>query len=118
MDQKSLRYPNDTVTVDHSVLLTIAKAAALGVPGVVRLGYASGTIERMLGRGPSERGIHLTIKDGSVSVDVFVVVDARFNLRELSLKAQEDISRTMQQYVGMAVQAVNVHIEDVIFENV
>lgn len=114
---KSYRQPNDTVSVDHSVLETIACAAAEGVPGVERLGYARGTLKRVLGREGSEDGLHLTIEDGKVTVDVSLVLNARANLREICLKVQEEISRTIQQYVGMEVSAVNVHVEDIVFES-
>lgn len=117
MKGHSYRQPNDTVTIERNVLLTIAKAAALSIPGVERIGYASGTIDRMLKREPSEDGVHLTVEDDSVTVDVYLVVDAQQNLREVCAKVQEEISRTIQQYVGMTAQAVNVHIEDVIFES-
>lgn len=117
MTVHSQRQPNDTVSVDPSVLLTIAHAAALNVKGVARLGYASGTLDRILGLGPSEDGIHLTIDEDNITVDIFIVVDDWRNLRQTSLKVQEEISRTMQQFVGMTVKAVNVHIEDVIFES-
>jgi uncharacterized alkaline shock family protein YloU len=113
------RQPNDTVTVDPSVLLTIARLAALNVEGVARLGYASGTLDRLLGLGPSEDGIHLTFneEDDGMIIDIFVVVDDWRHLQETSRKVQEEINRTMQQYAGMEIQAVNVHIEDVIIHD-
>ncbi len=116
MNAHTQRQPNDTVSVDPSVLLTIARAAALNVKGVTRLGYASGTLDRILRLGPSEDGVHLTIEGENITVDIFIVVDDWRNLRQTSQKVQEGISRTMQQFVGMAVKAVNVHIEDVLFE--
>lgn len=111
----SRRQPNDTVTVHHNVLLTIAQEAALSVKGVARLGYASGALDRLLGLDPSENGLNLEVKEDAVTLEIFLVVDARYNLRETCVQVQQEVSRTMQQYVGMAVQAVNVHIEDIIF---
>ncbi|NJL92866.1 MAG: Asp23/Gls24 family envelope stress response protein [Anaerolineae bacterium] len=114
---RSYREPNDTVTIDHAVLITIARAAALNIEGVVRLGSVPNTLERVLGRSYTAEGLYLTVEGESVTVEVFLIVDARHNLRQVSLKVQEDINRTMLQYVGMKVQAVNVHIEDVLFEH-
>lgn len=113
----SQRQPNDTVSVDPSVLLTIARSATLNVKGVARLGYATGTLDRILRLGPSEDGVHLTVDGENITVDIFIVVEDWRNLRQTSQNVQEAISRTMQQFVGMTVKAVNVHIEDVIFES-
>lgn len=116
MDNQSYRLPNDTVTIENAVLLTVVRAAALSVPGVLRIGYGSGRLERVLGRGFSESGIYIEVEDEVLTIDVFIILDAGVQLRETSLQVQDAVTRTMQQYVGMTVKSVNVYVEDVIFE--
>lgn len=117
MDKQAYRHPNDTVTIDHQVLVTVVHAAALSIEGVVRVGTSSTPFERVWGRNPHEDGIQVQVKDETVTVDIFVVLDAKKHLRQISSKVQAEIRRTMQQYVGMPVKTVNVTIEDIVFEH-
>lgn len=109
------RQPNDTVTVHHNVLRTIVRTVALGVEGVARLGHASGKVDRWLGRAPSEDGVLLVVEGDDITIEISLVVDGERNLQAISRKVQQQVSRTMQEYVGVHVRAVNVHIEDVVF---
>ncbi|HLA43637.1 MAG TPA: Asp23/Gls24 family envelope stress response protein [Aggregatilineales bacterium] len=115
MEKQYLRQPNDTVTVHPQVLRTIVGAATLSIEGVVRLGQASGTLDRWLRLDPSEDGVKLWVENDEISVDIALVLDASLNLYETGLRVQQEVSRTLQEYVGMNVCMVNVHVEDVVF---
>lgn len=110
------RQPQDTVTLRRQVLQSIISEATLSISGVLRIGYPSGTLDRWLGRGPAAEKSHLLVEDEEITVDVSLVVDARHNLQEVSRAVQQEIRRTLQEYVGLQVKAVNVRIEDVAFE--
>lgn len=97
------------ITVDHSVLETIARMTTLAVPGVVRLTPPLG-IQRMLG---IEDGVQIVVEDGVVKVELFIVVEKKKNLLKLGRQIQAEVSRAIQDIVGMPVENVNVHIEDV-----
>lgn len=112
----TLHNPNDTVTVAPGVLLTIVRKAALSIEGVVRTSSTPGGVDRWFRRHTTDDGLRLEIDDNSgVRVDVYLVVDATHNLYETSHHVQQEVTRTIKEYAGMKVSAVNVHIEDIIF---
>ncbi len=96
------------ITVDPEVLETIARLTALAVPGVVRIAPAPKS--RFLG---GKEGVRIVLQDGSVLVDLYLVVEAGRNLLALGRQVQAEVTRAIQEMVGLDVEAVNVYIEDV-----
>ncbi len=111
----SLQNPNDTVTIAPGVLLTIVRMASLSIEGVVRTANVPGGVDRWFRRNASDDGVRIAIDEGSVHVDVYLIVSATRSLHATCRDVQAEVSRTIQEYAGMKVTAVNVHIEDVVF---
>lgn len=109
-----LNNPNDTVTIAPAVLLSIVRMAALSVENVVRTAHASAS-DRWFRRAPHEEGIRVEVSNDEVRVDVYLIVNAAFSLYETSRHVQQEIARTIKEFVGMKVSSVNVHIEDIVF---
>ena len=99
-------------TVSPEVLMTIARLAALGVPGVSRLAPITGGVNRLFKRGIGE-GVRIETEENTVYVDLYVVLQQDVNIREVSRNVQQNVARAMQEMVGMEVGCVNVHIEDI-----
>lgn len=97
------------ITVDTEVLETIARLTALAVPGVARL--APARMGRFL---KGKDGVHVTLRDGKVLVDLYIVVEAGHNFLSLGRQVQAEVTRAIQEMVGLDVEAVNVYIEDVV----
>lgn len=110
-----LKNPNDTVTVAPGVLITIVHKATLSVEGIKHMGNVPGGVDRWLRRGSGYDGVRIHLEEGSVRVDVYVVANAAYNLFEICRQVQDAVTRTIKEYVGMKVLAVNVHIENVVF---
>jgi uncharacterized alkaline shock family protein YloU len=72
-------------------------------------------VERVLSRSGRGGGVDLCIKDNAVTVDLYVVAESEANLLRLGQTLQSEVSRAIQDMVGMEVSAVNVHIQDVDF---
>ena len=110
------RHPNDTVSIAPGVLLTIARMATLDVLGVIRMGSTPGGVDRWLFRRvPAANGVQIMVEDGTVTAHLYVVADASVNLREMSVQIQKSVARAIREILGMQVESVNVHIEDVAF---
>lgn len=97
------------ITVDPEVLETIARLTALAVPGVVRT--APLPKSRLLG---GKEGVRITLRDGTVLVDLYLVVESGHNLLTLGRQVQTEVTRAIQEMVGLDVEAVNIYIEDVV----
>lgn len=102
------------VIIAPNVLVTIAKLTALSVPGVVRMspGWTDSVGRLLRRRGPGE-GVRIEVEDDTVGVDLYIVVEQDVNMLELSQEVQAEVSRAVQDMVGMAVKQVNIHIQDV-----
>lgn len=109
------RHPNDTVTIAPGVLLTIARMATLAVQGVMRMGSTPGGVDRLLRRVPSANGVQIAVENDTVTAHLYVVANATSNLREMSIEIQKSVARSIREILGMKVESVNVHIEDVAF---
>jgi uncharacterized alkaline shock family protein YloU len=105
------RSPGKT-TLAPEVLVTIARMSALGVAGVSRMAPAPASVDRLFRRG-AEEGVHITIEDSLVYIDLYVVIKKDVNVREVSRNIQSQVARAVSEMVGMEIGHVNIHIEDI-----
>jgi uncharacterized alkaline shock family protein YloU len=104
-----------TVTIAPWVLHTIVRMAALATPGVARLGGGwLADAERLLGRPGGSSGVEIEVQDNAVTVDLYLVAERGANILKLGQILQTEITRAIQDMIGMEVSAVNVHIQDVV----
>ena len=107
-----------STTIAPEVLLTIAQLTTLNVPGVSRLSHIQGAgVNRLLKPGQYREGIKIEIVEDLVNADIFVILKNEINVREVSHQIQREVSRAITEMVGMIVGQVNIHIEDIDFEN-
>lgn len=102
-------------TIAPEVLLTIVRLTVLSVPGVARLCAHRGGVGRFLGVGRLGEGIHVDVHGDTVRVDVHVVAQPGTHMITLARTIQREVARAIHDMVGMQVEEVNVHIEDVLF---
>lgn len=103
------------VMISPQVLTTIARQATLNVPGVVSMSPGI-SFNRLLGRAKGGEGVKVAVEEGTVSIDLFIIVEPQVNMLRLGQEIQREVTRAIQDLVGMPVREVNVHIEDVIPE--
>ncbi|MGI9060703.1 MAG: Asp23/Gls24 family envelope stress response protein [Ktedonobacteraceae bacterium] len=101
------------VRVARQVLSTIVTNAALQIPGVARVANVNDQWSRLLGREVPHQGVTLTIKDNTVSADLYIVVAANVNIVNVGTAVQEEVASAIEHMVGMQVREVNVYIQDV-----
>ena len=107
--------PPGKTTVSPDVLISIAKLSALGVPGVSRMAPIAGGVNRLFRKGANE-GVRIDVEDDTVFADIFLVLKQDVNIREVSRNVQQKIARAIQEMVGMDVGHVDIHIEDIDYE--
>ncbi|MGB5932832.1 MAG: Asp23/Gls24 family envelope stress response protein [Anaerolineae bacterium] len=103
------------VMISPQVLTTIARQATLNVPGVMSMSPGI-SFNRLLRRGKGRQGVRVAVEEGTVSIDLFIIVEPQVNMFRLGQEIQREVTRAIQDLVGMPVREVNVHIEDVIPE--
>jgi uncharacterized alkaline shock family protein YloU len=107
--------PQDTITIAPAVLITIAQHAAMQAKGVSHMGTIPVNMGRLFRGSPMGNGVVLSIQENHVSADVYLVVLPDVNIREVSNQVQQNITRAIEELVGMNVISVNIHVEDVNF---
>jgi uncharacterized alkaline shock family protein YloU len=77
----------------------------------------SGGVNRLFRKGANE-GVRIEIEDDIVSADVHLVVMEDVNIREVGRSVQKKVARAIQEMVGMEVGRVDVHVEDIEYEEI
>ena len=104
------------VSIAPNVLVTIVQKTAGATPGVDRLSDNVPGVKRSLGLKTADRGVQVGVVDSKVSVDVYLVARRSIDLLRMGRGLQQEITRAIEDIVGMSVREVNVHIEDVATE--
>src|SRR5512133_133822 len=95
-------------TIAPEVLLTIVQLTTSNIPGVNGMSNVPGGVNRLFKRGYGD-GVRLEIEDDNlVYVDLYLVLKRDFNIRDVSRKAQVDVSRAISEMVGIQVGLVMV----------
>jgi uncharacterized alkaline shock family protein YloU len=97
-------------TIAPQVLETIARLTTLAVPGVARVTSPPG-MRRLL----RQDGVEIEVIGNSVRVKLYVVTESHTNMLGAGRQIQAEVTRAIQDMVGMEVQSVDVHIEDVAY---
>jgi uncharacterized alkaline shock family protein YloU len=103
-----------STTIAPEVLLTIAQLTTLGVPGVSRLSHIQGAgVNRLIKPSQYREGVKIDVVDDNVTVDIYIILKNDVNVREISHNIQHEVVRAITEMVGMTVDRVNIHIEDI-----
>ncbi len=107
--------PPGKTTVSPEALTTIARMAALSVPGVKKLAPVASGVDRIFRRGVNE-GVLITVRENTVSADIFLILKQDVNIREVGRNVQQQVTRAIQEMVGMDVGQIEIHIENIDYE--
>ena len=104
---------NTTVSIE--VINKIARLTTLSIEGVSRMSNCRERIEKWLASDDC-KGVKVQLRNETVYVDVYVVLESDMNVREISREIQSRVTRTIEEMIGMKVGSVNVHIMDIDFK--
>jgi uncharacterized alkaline shock family protein YloU len=95
------------------VLVTIVQKTADSVPGVAQLSDRVPGVKRLLGLHTVGQGVEVNVVDDRVGVDIYLIARRNVDLLQMGHQLQHQVTRAIEDIVGMDVREVNVHIEDV-----
>jgi uncharacterized alkaline shock family protein YloU len=107
-----LHRPPGKTTVSPGVVMAIARMAALAVPGVKAVGRPSRSSGGLFRR-RSDEGVRITMEDGVLSGDIYLVLEGEVNIRDVGREVQNQVARAIQEMVGTPVARIDVHVEDI-----
>ena len=102
-------------TIAPDVLVTIARMSALSVPGVRRMAQVPGGVNRLFKRGIGD-GVRIEVEDNTIVASLYLILKKDVNIREVGRNVQGQVARALQEMVGMDVGEVEIHIEDIDYE--
>ena len=101
-----------SIEVSPAAIASIANTAVLSCYGVV------GTADRDLAIGivnllspDSKRGIEVHVRDGQISIDVYVIIEYGTRIITVAHSVMNVVKFSVERALGMPVAEVNVHIE-------
>ena len=103
------------IEVAPEVLVTIVHQEVLGIRGVRRMAPVPSDVGHLFRRLPRHDGVILDYSDSRLAFDIYVYMEPDINLRETSRAIQVAVVEAIDKMVGVPVDAVNVHVEDVVY---
>ena len=103
-------------TIAPDVLVTIARLSALSVQGVSRMANVTGGVNRLFKRGVHD-GVRIEVEDNVVVANLYLILKKGVNIREVSRNVQTQVARALQEMVGMEVGEIEIHIENIDYED-
>ncbi len=99
------------ITIASDAIAQIVGHTAAECYGVV--GMAGKGLKRLLARDRLRQGIEVSSRDGSLALDLYVVVEYGLNLAEVAATVRSRVAYEVERLTGLPVAAVEVHIQDV-----
>jgi len=114
-----------TLRISEEVLATIATKAATGIEGVAALKSGKANVNPTGKPGKKEkkklfqkfdRPVRIEMSEDEAVLDLYLIVKYGANIRTVSEKVQQAVKDDVQTMTGISVAKVNIHIEDIMFE--
>jgi uncharacterized alkaline shock family protein YloU len=102
------------IIVAPEVMMTVIRQAAQNVPDVASM---TSPATSMFRRGQGREGIILGQSENGLKIDIHVVLKHNVNMIETAQAIQSAVSEAVDQIIGVSVSSVDVHIEDITFNN-
>ncbi|MEJ2751268.1 MAG: Asp23/Gls24 family envelope stress response protein [Candidatus Promineifilaceae bacterium] len=101
------------IEVAPEVLATIAQFAVRRVDGVAQMAPIPPHIANMFRKATRQDGIVLDVVDNRLRFNIYVIMEPQVNVLEASREMQSAVTEAIDTLVGIPVDTVNIHVEDV-----
>jgi len=103
------------IEIAPEVLTTIAHYTTLNVDGVNQMAQVPADVIRLFRRSTKQNGVILDFSNESISFEIYILMEPHVNVLETSRVIQASIVEAIDKMVGIPVEIVNVHVEDVVY---
>jgi len=109
---------NDTelgsVQIHNNVIATIARLAAIKVPGVYEMsGGIVDDLAGMIRKKSGDRGIRVDFDDSGVVIQIHVILEYGIRIPHVAWQLQTEVRQAVEQMTGKHVKAVQVIVQGV-----
>ncbi len=102
------------IRIAPTAIARVARDAALQSYGVVGLADKNvfDHIANQLGLESDYRGVRVRVKDGRITVDLYVIVQYGTRISEVAQGVMRRVKYALEQSLGIPVAEINVHVQD------
>jgi len=104
-----------TIYIADQVIAVIARDTALSMEGVYGMDDRSHGIQGVISNEDAE-GVKVSVKNGVVTVDMYICFRHGFRIPALALTMQEAVKENIKNVTGISVNSVNINVQQIIFE--
>ena len=104
------------LSVSTDVLEKMAELAAKEINGVKSIAKKAIDIKGAIKSKNVVKGVKVESVNGAIGINIYICVDSGANIREVAENVQQNFKDKIQTMTGTAVTFVNVHVEDVAFD--
>lgn len=72
-------------------------------------------VARLFRRDTRQNGVLLDLVDNKIKFDIYVIMSPHVNIMETSQRLQTAVIEAIDTMVGIPIDAVNIHVEDVVY---
>ncbi|HAF60493.1 MAG: Asp23/Gls24 family envelope stress response protein [Bacillota bacterium] len=107
-----------TVKISDEVIAVCVLNSTLKTKGVYGLsgGLTDSLSKNLLGKDPLYKGIKINQSDDGVVIDVSVIVEYGIKIPDVAWNIQENVKKEVEEIIEMQVNAVNIHVTGVHFQ--
>jgi uncharacterized alkaline shock family protein YloU len=108
---------NGETVCNRSILLSIISLATKEISGVASMDNRLLSKVRRLFSHNYFEGVSIKYKDNSIIIDIYFNIFYNYNVSEIAYKVQENVRNEIKDMVNVKIDAINIHIVGVEFEN-
>jgi len=102
------------ISIHNSVIATIARLAALKVPGVVEMsGSFTEGLASMVSKSSFDRGIKVDMQDQKINLDLHIVIAFGVRIPQVAWRIQNDVRKAIEDMTGKKIGLINVIVQGV-----
>lgn len=106
-----------SIKISEEVIASIAALATMDVEGVAEMtGGFSESISNIIGKSLASKGIKVNTNEDNVNIDIYLIVKYGVKIPDVAWNVQEKVKKDVEKTTGVAVQAVNIHVQGVAIE--
>ena len=106
------------LSVSTDVLEKVAEIAACEVDGVKAVAKKAIDLKGAIKSKSVVKGVKVESVNGAIAIIIYICVDSKAKVREVAEAVQKNVKDKIQTMTGTAVTKVNVHVEDIDYEEV
>lgn len=102
------------IEVSPTAIASLASQSVLecyGVVGMATKDLASGIV-KILQPASHRRGVDVHLDDDQIAIDLYVVIEYGTRIAEVARNIQSAVKYVLERALGVPVDAINVHVQD------